>query len=124
MKTLAKLILIAGIGLSSLGLSAQDFKVPHEIDGNKFIPEGAMVIKNILINTNTPYGIIEGVWYNKDCKSLDDYKKRWLEEGGIVSGKELFLDMDGDGIPDLSAEELSNRYDDFLQEKELEKTSM
>jgi hypothetical protein len=122
MKNLAKLFLIAGIGLGSLSLSAQDFKVPHETDENKFIPPYA-AIEEVMVNAG-PYGILKGIWYDKDCKSGKDYYKKWVEDDGKVSADEIFLDVDGDGIPDLSFEQLIKLYKDYLQEQELEKSSM
>jgi hypothetical protein len=119
MKTLAKLFLITGIGLSSLSLSAQDFKVPHETDPYKFIPEGALVEPIKVKEFN-----LMGIWYDKDCKSLNDYKQKWKENKGKVSGDKIFLDFDEDGILDLSLQGAVELYINYLEKQELEKTSL
>lgn len=121
LKTLAKLVLIAGIGLGSLNLSAQDFKFPHETDKYKFIPKGARITS---VTVGTAYGIFEGIWYNKDCKNKEEYNKKFEEDDEMIPPDEIFLDMDGDKIPDLSLQQLDDLYIQYLEEQELEKSSL
>jgi hypothetical protein len=120
MKTLAKLFLITGIGLSSLSLSAQNFKVPHETDPYKFVPKGALT-EELKVKG---FGDLIGTWYDKDCKTEEDYFKKWVESNGIISINKIFLDFDGDGILDSSIKGVVDLYFDYLEEQELKKTSM
>ena len=121
MKNLVKLFLIAGIGLSSLGLSAQDFKVPHETDPYKFVPKGKSAE---IVTIDTGHGIMEGVWYNKTYKTAKDYQNRLKELGGAIPSDEVFLDIDGDGIPDLSAKDLDRLCDQYLEMQKLERARL
>ena len=122
MKTLAKLILIAGIGLSSLGLSAQDFKFPHETNMFKFFSPETGPFEEVVVNT--PNGLRSGLWYNKDCKSDKDYQKKFEENGKAFPHDEVYVDMDEDGILDGRLDELEKLYNDYIEEKELEKTNL
>jgi hypothetical protein len=121
LKTLAKLILIAGIGLSSLSLHSEDFKAPHETNKYKFIPQGAVAEE---VRIKTQLGFIYAIWYDEDCKTKDDYSDKWIENEGKVSGMDLFLDLDGDEILDVSMQELNDLYAEYLQEQETEKTML
>jgi hypothetical protein len=121
LKTLAKLFLVAGIGLGSLSLSAQDFKLPHETDAYKFIPKGAG-FELVLIDTG--YGFFSWAhWYHKGY-TAKDYQDKKKELKGKIPGDEIFLDLDRDGIPDLSAKELDDLYSQYLAKQELERTSL
>ena len=79
LKNLAKFLLITGIGLGSLSLSAQEFKLPHETDPYKFIPKGAG-FELVLIDTG--HGFLSwGKWYNKNYKAKD-YQDKLKKSGG------------------------------------------
>jgi len=120
MKKSLALILAGGLALSSLSLYSQDFKFPHETDRYKFIPKGARITS---VTVGTVYGIFEGIWYNKDCKNKDEYNEKFEEYNEAIPPEEIFLDMDGDKIPDLSLEKLDDLFNQYLQEEELGKTS-
>jgi len=120
MKKSLALILAGGLALSSLNLHAQDFKFPHETDKYKFIPKGARITS---VTVGTPYGIFEGIWYNKDCKNKEEYNKKFEEYNEEIPQEEIFLDVDKDKIPDLSLKELIDLFNQYLQEEELRKTN-
>jgi hypothetical protein len=122
MKKLFSLIVAAGLTLCSSNLCAQEFKLPHETDRNKFIPSGAWVT-DISVDTRY-YGIKDAIWYNKECNSQSDYGKKLMERGGDIPRDELFLDLDNpcDGIPDLSLEDFDKLIEDYQQSTELAKT--
>jgi hypothetical protein len=121
LKNLAKFLLIAGIGFGSLNLSAQEFKLPHETDPYKFIPKGAG-FELVLIDTG--HGFLSwGRWYNKDYKAKD-YQDKLKESNGVIPSGELFLDLDGDGIPDLSAKDLDNLYEQYAAAQKFQRTTL
>jgi hypothetical protein len=134
MKTLAKLILAAGIGLGSLSvLNCQDIpkenpvtELRYETDGYKYIPRNSTII---MVSSLTEYGVLVGIWYDKECKSVDDYQKKYQEYKGTIPPEKIFIDLNGDGIVDMSAKEVLEWcvYEKKLEkekeaEQELEKT--
>jgi hypothetical protein len=120
-KTLTKLMLIAGLGVSTFKLSCQEFKLPHETDPFKFIPMYAQ-IEIVVVKTN--YGIKSGIWYDKNCTSKEDYERKFKEGDGKIEKNDIFLDVDNDGIVDLSLKELDNLVNQYVQKKKLEETSL
>ena len=131
MKNLVKLFLITSIGFGSLSI-LNCHKIPEikesvkrdsvsgircEIDPYKFIPRKASVE---MVTIDTGYGLMKGVWYNKKYKTPEDYQDRLKELGGTIPSDEIFLDINGDGIPDLSAKELDKLHDQYLEVQKLE----
>jgi hypothetical protein len=135
LKNLAKLFLIAGIGLSSLSIfncqkipeikeSAKKNSVSGircEIDPYKFIPKGAG-FESVTIDTE--HGLMEGAWYNKTYRTPEDYQNKLKEYKGKIPSDEVFLDINGDGILDLSAEEFDKLYNQYIEVQKLEKTKL
>jgi hypothetical protein len=121
LKSLAKFLLITGIGLSSLSLSAQESRLPHETDPYKFVPKGASAE---IVTVDTGHGIMNGVWYNKTYKTAKDYQNRLKELGGLIPSDEIFLDIDGDGILDLSNKDLDRLCDQYLEEQKMERARL
>ena len=121
MKNLAKLILIAGIGLGSLSaLNGQEVpkenpvpELKYETDEYKFIPKDSFAVP-------VRCGILIGVWYDKECKSPEDYQKKYDEYKGILPEDQIFIDINDDGILDMSVKEFSN-WCTYTKNKELEK---
>jgi hypothetical protein len=102
LKTLTKLALVSLLGLGSLRLSSQNYKSPYSKNPFEFIPKGAVVKRVTLYYEDS---VREGLWYDKDCKTNEDYISK-LKTGEISLDK-IFLDLNGDGIPDLSAAEFN-----------------
>jgi hypothetical protein len=130
MKTLTKLLCVgvsalalsltscAGIKSNSPKLYTQDFEYPHETNPYKFIPKNAKIVTVIV---ETQRGFMVGRWYNKQCESQEDYKKKFEEFGGGIPPKEIFLDTDGDEIPDLSVEKLNQLCEKYNKGKNLKR---
>jgi hypothetical protein len=99
MKTLAKLILITGIGLSSLSYSysqetSQGNEIPSiktETNSNKYIPEWAKNVKERPFDTG--YGLVIAYWWDKN-------------KDGKPERDEMFFDINGDGIIDMDFPEI------------------
>jgi hypothetical protein len=113
-KTLAKIFSIAILGLT-FGLNSDQLSfnltdsIPHETNPYRFIPRGASCEK-VMINTGR-VGLKNGWWYNRNYKTAEDYQARLEELGWNVPSKEVFLDLDGDDIPDLSAQDLDKLWE-------------
>jgi hypothetical protein len=114
-------MLIAGLGVSAFKVSCQEFKLPHETDPFKFIPMYAQ-IEIVVVKTN--YGIKRGIWYDKSCKSEKDYEKKFEEENEKIAEEDIFLDVDDDGIVDLSLKDLDNLVKKYVAEKEFERSGL
>jgi hypothetical protein len=135
LKNLAKLFLVAGIGLSSLSIFNCQ-KIPEikesakrdsasgircEIDPYKFIPRKSPVE---IVTIDTGHGLMGGVWYNKTYKTPKDYQNKLKEYKGKIPSDEVFLDINKDGILDLSAEEFDRLYNQYLEVQKLEKAGL
>ncbi len=83
-KTLIALALASSIAANAFA---------YETDMYKFIPEDA----DVSIGDFTGNGIPDVYWYDKN--------KNW-----IMENDEIFLDLNEDGIPDVSYEDLINLY--------------
>lgn len=93
-----------------------EFRLPHETNPFRFIPPGAF-IQPVMVKTE--YGLQEGLWYDEECKSDLDYKRKFKEGNGRIDTDKIFIDADGDGIIDLSVEDFNNAYNKYIQRQEL-----
>jgi hypothetical protein len=120
---ISKLALIALLGLGSLKLSSQDFQYPKETDPYKFVPKNAVKLE-FHVNTRT-FGPLVGVWYNPQYKYVEDYlaaESEYEEKNEEIPREELYVDIDRDGILDVSISELQALYSKYLKMKEKIKT--
>jgi hypothetical protein len=108
--------------LSSLGLHSENFKFPVETDEYKFIPKGSAVMMTYIYTEE--YGPLRGLWYDKDCKTKEDYEKRFEENNNSIPRDEFFLDFNYDGILDSSLKDLDDLVIIYWENKKLEKTSL
>ena len=114
MKMLKTLILLAGLAGASSVYSQEippsfktekpevlELSIPlRENNSYLCVPKGAFTRK--VYDYNSRIGVVNGVWYNKNCKTDDDYNKILKERAGRIPEAELFLDGNNDGIPDIS----------------------
>jgi hypothetical protein len=113
MKNLAKLALIAGLSLSSFSLHSEEFKFPTETNRYKFIPSDDAPVIWFKYNTKE-FGNLLAIWYCPECKSLDDYEKRFKEKKGEISD-EIYVDINQDGIVDDSLSDLIKLASEYLE---------
>jgi hypothetical protein len=140
MRTLKALVLAAGIGCASLA-SSQAYVLPdpplpgensepgnippasipksnaqpHETDQFKFIPLGSVICK--IFGYPSKFGPIDGIWYNPDCKNKIDYDRLYEKNEKKIPKDQLFIDVGGDGKPDISLEDLEKNYDFILKDR-------
>jgi len=88
------LFLLAGI----LGTSVNAQELRFETDLFKYIPEGAKVT----LYDVDENGTLDAVWWDKN-------------RDGIRQDEEIFLELNGDGIPDMPYPEFKNWYEEQLR---------
>ena len=105
-------VLMAGVAFGVHAMGNPEFHA--EEDPWKFIPHGA---NYILFKDNE---ILEGkykfsvFWYNKDYKCFADYKN------AVPMANEMFVDINGDGIPDMTLPDAEIAYQKMKQREERE----
>lgn len=92
-KSLVAFVLMAGIGLNAHAMGNPEFHI--EKDPYKIIPQGAYIIWYDTI-IEDKYSVTF-IWYNPGFKDMQDYKNNYPP-----SKEDLFVDINEDGIPDMT----------------------